>query len=150
MSVMQDLRTRAKHRGYTPWQLVQKIGRLEQEADEYACELVALTTQVDELKAERNRLADERDQEAVAHGAIVDDLRAENDQLRDELAALKVRFGPELAAEANANAITVPPMVRPIDGPEDEATQPIPVVPLHQAPFATTDPAHVPAWAQRD
>ncbi|MFE0845332.1 hypothetical protein [Streptomyces rochei] len=23
-------------------------------------------------------------------------------------------------------------------------------VPLHQAPFATTDPAHVPAWALRD
>jgi cell division protein FtsB len=82
--------------------------------------------------------------------ANLDDLHAENEQLRDELAALKVRFGPALAAEANANAISVPSMVRPIDGPEDEATQPIPVVPLHEAPFATTDPAHVPAWASRD
>ncbi|MER7053397.1 hypothetical protein [Streptomyces sp. NPDC000351] len=81
--------------------------------------------------------------------ANLDDLHAENDQLRDELAALKVRFGPELAAEANAHPITVPPMIRPIDGPEDQATAPIPVLTLQQA-FGSADPAHVPAWALRD
>jgi cell division protein FtsB len=103
------------------------------------------------------QLADTAAKQAEAEEIIVqqlanlDDLHAENEQLRDELAALKVRFGPELAAEANANAITVPPMVRDTSAIEDQATQPIPVVvPLHEAPFATTDPAHVPAWASRD
>jgi ribosomal protein L29 len=83
--------------------------------------------------------------------AHLEDLRAKHDEILAELLALKTRFGPELAAEANANAITVPPAVRDTSAIEDQATQPIPVVmPLHEAPFATTDPAHVPAWASRD
>ncbi|MDT0608783.1 hypothetical protein [Streptomyces lancefieldiae] len=79
--------------------------------------------------------------------ANLDELRDENEQLRDELAALKVRFGPELAAEANANAITVPPAVRDTSAIEDQATAPIPVITLQQA-FGSTDPAHVPACAR--
>ncbi|CAM5386417.1 hypothetical protein STENM36S_06310 [Streptomyces tendae] len=90
----------------------------------------------------------EAEELVVQQQADIDDLNAENDQLRDELAKLKVRFGPELAADANTQAITVPPMIRDIDGPEDQATAPIPVLTLQQA-FGSTDPAHVPAWATR-
>ncbi|WP_329472652.1 hypothetical protein OIE75_29345 [Streptomyces sp. NBC_01723] len=91
----------------------------------------------------------EAEELVVQQQADIDDLTAENEQLRDELAALKVRFGPELAAEANADAITVPPMVRDTTAFEDQATAPIPVITLQQA-FGSTDPAHVPAWAVRD
>lgn len=81
-------------------------------------------------------------------------LNAEVDELRAQLA-------PFLAAEANAHRVDVPPMVRPIDGPEDEATGPIDVtelraqynrpIPLHESPLATTNPGWVPpSWAVRD
>ena len=66
-----------------------------------------------------------------AEGIIVTQL-ANLDDLHAEVAALRAR----LAAEANATAITVPPMVRPIDGPEDEATAPIDVRPLREAAAA--------------
>ncbi|MFD8200602.1 hypothetical protein [Streptomyces sp. NPDC059701] len=100
------------------------------------------------------QLADTAARQAEAEEIIVqqlanlDDLHAENEQLRDELAALKVRFGPELAAEANANAIAVPPMVRDTSAIEDQATQPIPVVTLAEAAAAgrlgpVTDPGHI-------
>ncbi|GGT85452.1 hypothetical protein [Streptomyces coeruleorubidus] len=69
----------------------------------------------------------------VTQLANLDDLRAENDQLAEENTALKTRFGAQLAAEANAHRITVPRGVRPIDGPEDQATEPIDVRPLWDA-----------------
>lgn len=91
----------------------------------------------------------EAEELVVQQQADIDDLRAENDQLRDELAKLKVRFGPELAADANAAAVTVRPMVRDTTAFEDQATEPIKVLTLQQA-IGSTDPAHVPAWAIRD
>jgi hypothetical protein len=60
-------------------------------------------------------------------------MRMERDEWRDKALALQARFGPQIAAEANANRIDVPPMVRPIDGPEDEATGPINVRALWDA-----------------
>jgi septal ring factor EnvC (AmiA/AmiB activator) len=75
----------------------------------------------------------EAEEIVVQQQADIDDLTAENEQLRDELAALKVRFGPQLAAEANATRITVPPMVRDTSDPDDQATEPIPVMALHAA-----------------
>lgn len=88
-------------------------------------------------------------------------MQMERDEWRDEALALRARFGPQIAAEANANRITVPPGFRPIDGPEDEATGPIDVselrakynrpIPLHESPLATTDPGWVPpSWAVND
>lgn len=44
--------------------------------------------------------------------ADVDDLTAERDQLAEDNAALRIRFGAQLAAEANANRVDVPPMRR--------------------------------------
>ncbi|MFF7824249.1 hypothetical protein ACFZCM_03400 [Streptomyces rochei] len=96
-------------------------------------EIARLTTREAELVAETAARQAEAEEIVVKQQADLDDLTAENDQLRDELAALKVRFGPELAAEANAHPITVPPMIRPVDGPEDQATAPIDVKPLWDA-----------------
>ena len=86
----------------------------------------------------------------IAHQATVDDLTAERDGLAEELAALKRRFGAQIAAEANATRVDVPPMYRDTSDPADQATQPIPVItrvvpiPLHQSPLASVDPTHVP------
>ncbi len=77
-----------------------------------------------------------------------DDLTAERDGIAEELAALKRRFAPLLAAEANAHAVTVPPMQRDTSAIEDQATQPIPVMHLGVAAAAgllrpVTDPGRI-------
>ena len=147
MSITQDIRTRAKHRGKTPWQLIQTIGRLEREADAIACQMVAMATENDELRADRNRIAAEFDEQALAHQATVDRLTVHRDELLTEVTALKERFGPELAAEANANAIDVPPMAR-IGADQETVPQGIDVRPLWAARDAgllgpVTDPGHI-------
>ncbi|MFF9175922.1 hypothetical protein [Streptomyces sp. NPDC014793] len=101
----------------------------------------------------RQDLADAHTKQAEAEELVVklqadvDDRTAERDGLADELAALKVRFGPQLAAEANATRITVPPMVRDTSDPADQATAPIDVRPLWAARDAgllgpVLDPGH--------
>jgi hypothetical protein len=67
---------------------------------------------------------------AVQQQATVDELTTERDYWRDQALALKARFSAQLAVDANAHRIDVPPMIRPIDGPEDQATGPIDVRPL--------------------
>ncbi|NED75311.1 hypothetical protein G3I51_23910 [Streptomyces sp. SID9944] len=119
MSITQDLRTRRKHRGKTPWQLVQTIGRLEREADAATCQMVAMATEIDTLTAGYARLEADFDQAAIDYSTALDDLRQarkENDRLRAEL--------------ATATAVTVPPMVRDTSAIEDQATAPIDVRPL--------------------
>lgn len=143
MSVVQDLRTRAKHRGMTPWQLIQKIGRLEREADEATCQMVAMATENDELRAERNQLEADFDQAAIDYSAALQD----RDEWRDQALALRARFGAQIAAEANANRVTVPPMVRDTSAIEDQATGPINVTALWEARDAgllgpVLDPGH--------
>ncbi|MFZ3592251.1 hypothetical protein [Streptomyces sp. BH104] len=71
----------------------------------------------------------------------VQQLKADNARLRTELA-------PHWAAEANANAITVPPPERDTTAVEDQATAPMgtDVKPLWEA--LATNPAHVPTWAR--
>lgn len=133
MTITQDLRTRAKHRGKTRWELIKLIGRLEREADEHTCQLVAMATQVDELTAERGRMTAQFEEAAVAHQAELKDLTAERDHLAGEVAYLREKFAPELAAEANANKVTVPPMVRDTSDPADQATGPIDVTTLWAA-----------------
>ncbi|MFD3999922.1 hypothetical protein [Streptomyces rubiginosohelvolus] len=82
-------------------------------------------------------------------------------QLKDQQAETVSAFGqlaPYLAADANANAITVPPSERDTTAFEDQATAPIdvrelqarftagPVVSLQYSPQAA-DPTHIPAPA---
>jgi hypothetical protein len=57
----------------------------------------------------------------VQQQADIDELTAERDLLRDEVLKFRARFGPQLAAEANANRITVPPMQR-IGADQDTGT----------------------------
>jgi len=92
----------------------------------------------------------------VQQQADIDDLTAERDEWRNEALRLRARFGPQIAAEANAHAVDVPPGIRPIDGPQDQATGPIYVKPLWDAlgagpTAAVTDPGHVaPSWVRED
>jgi len=108
----------------------------------------------DEIALLQQDLADARRKQAEAEEIIVqqlanlDDLRAERDEILTELLALKRRFGPQLAAEANANAVTVPPWVRDTSDPADQATGPIDVSPLWAARDAgllgpLTDPGRI-------
>ncbi|MDX3033919.1 hypothetical protein [Streptomyces scabiei] len=76
-------------------------------------------------------------------------MRMERDHWRDEALALRARFGPQLAAEANANAVTVPCGYRDTSAIEDQATEPIGinVTTLREAAAAghlgpVTDPGH--------
>ncbi|MGQ5576270.1 hypothetical protein [Streptomyces sp. ECR3.8] len=93
----------------------------------------------DEIALLQQDLTDARGKQAEAEEIIVqqlanlDDLRAERDEILTELLALKRRFGPQLAAEANANAVTVPSWVRDTSDPADQATGPIDVRPLWAA-----------------
>ena len=74
-------------------------------------------------------------------------MRMERDEWRDMFLALQARFGPQLAAEANANRVDVPPMVRDASAIEDQATGPINVTALWDAREAgllgpVLDPGH--------
>lgn len=60
-------------------------------------------------------------------------MQVECDEWRDMALALQARFGPQIAAEENANRIDVPPMVRDTSDPRDQATGPIYVQPLWDA-----------------
>jgi hypothetical protein len=108
----------------------------------------------DEIALLRNDLADAHKKQGeaelivVAQQADIDDLTAERDALAEEVTALKRRFGPQLAAEANAHRIDVPPMVRDTTAIEDQATGPIDVSPLWEARDAgllgpVTDPGRI-------
>ncbi|WP_109030072.1 hypothetical protein [Streptomyces rubrogriseus] len=147
MSIAQDFRTRAKHRGLTPWQLIQKIGRLEREADNRTCLMVEMATQIDELTAERNQLEEQLDTAAIDLSTALDDLRIS----RQETARTQDALTATQAQLANATAVS--------DLPQNVATQPIPIVDrfgngpvirIGASPLATTDPVQVPATWTRD
>jgi hypothetical protein len=79
--------------------------------------------------------------------AAIRDLADERDYWRDEALRLRARFSGPLAAEANANAITVPCGIRDNSAVEDQATGPIDVRPLWEARDAgllgpVTNPGH--------
>jgi hypothetical protein len=89
----------------------------------------------------------EAEEIVVQQLADIDDLTAERDALAEEVLMFRARFGAQLAAEANANRVTVPPMVRDTSAIEDQATGPIDVRALWQARDAgllgpVTDPGH--------
>ncbi|SOD80033.1 hypothetical protein SAMN06272781_6834 [Streptomyces sp. 1222.2] len=70
---------------------------------------------------------------AAQQQADIGALTAERDVLLAEVLRFRARFGAQLAAEANANRIDVPPMVRDTSAIEDQATGPIDVRPLWAA-----------------
>lgn len=88
----------------------------------------------------------------VALQADKDDLVDERDQLEATVAALRAQLAPYLAAEANAHAVTVPPMVRDTTDGADQATAPIDVRPLWEALGIgpVTDPGQTSQGAARE
>lgn len=152
LNLIPALKGYGRHRGKTPTQL-------RAELDQATCQIVALATEIDELKAERNDMAGELDKAAIDYSDLLED----RDEWREQALALWDRFGPQIAEEANANKVSVPPAYRDTTDPADQATQPIPVitrvVPLYEAPFAaepvfeplpaSVDPTVVPASALR-
>ncbi|GAA2929388.1 hypothetical protein [Streptomyces enissocaesilis] len=87
---------------------------------------------LDSADALRVRLA-ETELVAGRLARTVDDLTAERDGLYEEAAALRIRLAPYDAAEANQQAVTVPPMIRDTSATEDQATAPIDVRPVWDA-----------------
>ncbi|MGW0312073.1 hypothetical protein [Streptomyces flavidovirens] len=138
MTIAQDLRTRARHRGLTPWQLVQKIGRLEREADDLTCQMVALSTENGELRAARNELEAQLDTAGIDLSGVREDLAAAERELV-ELRAFK----------ANVTSVDVPAGHRDID-PDDQPTGTIPVKTLQAAlNTAVTNPGQT-TWGARN
>lgn len=60
-------------------------------------------------------------------------MQMDRDGWRDEALRLRARFGAQIAAEANASAVTVPCGYRDTSAIEDQATGPIDVRPLWAA-----------------
>lgn len=135
MSIIDRLPTRRprparKHRA------ADEVERLRSLLDGANALIRGIQLQVDDRDAS---LADAHARQNELEG-LVDQIQAdaielaeERDQLAEENTALKRRFAPQLAAEANAHRITVPPMVRDTSAVEDQATQPIPVHTLWDA-----------------
>jgi nucleotide-binding universal stress UspA family protein len=137
VTIAQDLRTRAKHRGKTPWQLVQTIGRLEREADAKDCDLVAMATRIAELTAERNQLEQQLDTAAVDYSTALDDLRI----ARNETARTQEALTATKAQLANATAVSDLPQ-HTGQGLQQRFEQG-PAVRLGASPMAVTDPGRI-------
>ncbi|MFJ3601843.1 hypothetical protein ACIPVA_03510 [Streptomyces anulatus] len=95
----------------------------------------------------------EAEQVVVCLAADLDERTEERDQALTEVSRLHALLAPYLAADANANAITVPASERDTSRFEDQATEPIKVTTLREAfgigpvvaTQGSTDPAHLPA-----
>lgn len=149
MSLIDRLPTRrprpqAKHRA------VDEVERLKLKLQWANALIRTQCVQLDDAEAVRAWTATQQataEELVVKLQADVDDLTAERDGLLGEVAALKARFAPELAADANATAITVPCGYRDTSAIEDQATGPINVQALWTARDAgllgpVLDPGH--------
>ncbi|MFE7535262.1 hypothetical protein ACFU67_13430 [Streptomyces rhizosphaericola] len=142
-----------KHRLATRMELKRQLRDQQEQTSQAFGQLIGAG---DAIAALEERLGDERagrvGAERVARclAADLDERTGERDQARAEVAALRARLAPFLAAEANANAVTVPSTMRDTTAFEDQATEPINVRPLWEAigPVVRTDgsadPAHLP------
>ncbi|MER6601115.1 hypothetical protein [Streptomyces parvus] len=155
MSLNLGIRRPRKHRA------VDEVGRLREENHRLLTQLFGAR---DHIAIQEQQLADVRAKQAEAELELVrvagslEGRTAERDQALAEADRLRAQLAPYLAADANANAITVPPSERDTSRFEDQATAPIdvrelqarfaagPVVSLHHSPQAA-DPAHIPAPA---
>lgn len=148
-------RTKPKHRA------ADKVAELKQKLKDQQAQTASAFGQLigaaDTIATLQHQLADvrakrdEAEQVVVCLAADLDERTAELEQARAELAAAQTQLAPFLAAEANANAVTVPPAERDTTRFEDQATAPINVRPLREAigpvvrTDGSTDPAHLPA-----
>ncbi|MYX67310.1 hypothetical protein K388_05043 [Streptomyces sp. KhCrAH-43] len=112
-------RTKPKHRA------IDAVTDLRAENHQLRAQVInagqAITALEHQLADVRGKRA-EAEQVVVCLSADLGDRTEERDQLRDEVAALRARLAPYLAADANANKITVPPSIRDTDDGADQAT----------------------------
>ncbi|MFH9579053.1 hypothetical protein ACH4MO_13780 [Streptomyces globisporus] len=155
MSLTLGIRRPRKHRA------VDEVGRLREENHRLLTQLFGAR---DHIAIQEQQLADVRAKQAEAEQVVVclaadlDERTEQRDQALADLAAARAQLAPYLAADANANAITVPTAERDTTAFEDQATAPIdvrelrnrftagPVVSLQYSPQAA-DPTHIPAPA---
>ncbi|MEW2069011.1 hypothetical protein [Streptomyces sp. NPDC007346] len=162
MSLPLIRRSKSKHRA------ADKVTELKQKLKHQEAETVSAFGQLigaaDRIAILEHDLADARTRRAEAEQVVrclaadLDERTGERDQAQAEVDRLQALLAPYLAAEANANAVTIPAAFRDAAAFEDQATAPIdvrglrnrfaagPVVSLHHSPQAA-DPAHIPAPA---
>ncbi|MFF4791912.1 hypothetical protein ACFY2M_19585 [Streptomyces sp. NPDC001276] len=141
MSLAQDLRTRRRHRGMTPWQLIQKIGRLEQEADESTCRIVELATENDGLRADRSELEAQLRRQAIQASEAIRQLEG-NIRLRD-------RQIDDLQRKVTIGVRAEHVIAKTQELDPEEIRKHCTPVPLWQSPLADPDRTR-PAWARTE
>lgn len=102
-------------------------------ADDYFALLIQDRDEVYAAWKDERRKREEAEQAAAAMQSQRDELLEECAEWRVEAQNLSKRLAPFLAAEANANRVTVPPMERDTTAIEDQATGPIYVQTLRDA-----------------
>lgn len=102
-------------------------------ADDYFALLIQDRDDVYAAWEDERRKRGAAEQAAAAMQSKRDELLEECAEWRVEAQTLAKRLAPFLAAEANANRVTVPPMVRDTSAIEDQATGPINVTALWAA-----------------
>lgn len=157
LNLIPALKGHGRHRGKTPTQL-------RRELDEATCHLVAMATEIGELKAERNEVADQLDTAQTNLAEARRDLHVaagEQKRLQAALHAWESRW-------ANAHPVSVP-APRDLRPSDERPTVPTdvssiraiyPVIPIAERPAPDADdpikcpappeaatPGHVPAWA---
>ncbi|MBT3077571.1 MULTISPECIES: hypothetical protein [Streptomyces] len=147
MSLTLGIRRPRKHRA------VDAVANLRNENHRLLTQLIGAR---DHIGVQEQQLAEVRAKRAEAEQVVTcldADLRERTEELEQALARirqLQTQLAPILAAEATANAVTVPAAIRDIGRFEDQATEPIRVRPLWEAigPVVRTegsaDPAHLP------
>lgn len=142
MSILDTVRAYTDCRGLTRRQVIQLVGRLRQEADDTVCRMIAMATEIDELKADRRQLEDQLDQAGIDRSGSLEDLRVAKAEAARALAALT-------ATEAKLANATAQSQL-----PQHISTQPVPtvrqrfesgpVVHVGVSPLAAvTNPGHV-------
>ncbi len=143
-------RTKPKHRA------ADKVTELRDENRRLLTQLFGARDHIaiqDQQLADVRAKRDEAELELIRVAAERDDRTGERDQALADLAAARAQLAPYLAADANANAVTVLASERDTSRFEDQATEPIKVTTLREAfgigpvlaTQGSTDPAHLPA-----
>ncbi|MFB6776556.1 hypothetical protein ACFCX0_03795 [Streptomyces sp. NPDC056352] len=142
--------SRPKHRA------VDAVDALRDENRRLLSQLVGAHNHIARMERDGAKRA-EAEEKVVRLAADLEDMTGQRNELVDENEALLRQLAPYLAADANRNAVTVPPSVRDTAAGEDQATAPIDVRPLWAAiglsPIVrvdnpqATDPTHVPVPA---
>lgn len=146
MSILDTVKAHGRHRRLTRLQLMEKVGRLEREADNRTCQLVGLATEVDGLKAERSQLEAQLDTAGIELSGAREDLAAAEEELTalrafkanvTSVSDLSAQDGP-IAPAPTAERFDTGPVLRagkrpvPTWAGDSETTQSIPVIDLPQ------------------